>query len=42
MKTIYHHASVYTGQLPLVQAFVVQDGKFTFAGTNAEALELRQ
>ncbi|MGN0976479.1 MAG: amidohydrolase [Faecousia sp.] len=40
MKTIYHHAAVYTGQLPLVQAFVVQDGKFTFAGTDAEALKL--
>lgn len=38
MKTIYHHAAVYTGQLPLVQAFIVKDGRFSFAGTDAEAL----
>ncbi len=38
MKTIYHHAAVYTGQLPLVQAFIVENGRFSFAGTDAEAL----
>lgn len=38
MKTVYHNAAVYTGKLPLVQAFAVQDGRFTFAGTDAEAL----
>ena len=42
MKTIYHHAAVYTGQLPLVQAFIVEDGKFTFAGSNTQALALRE
>lgn len=41
MKTIYHHAAVYTGKLPLAQAFIVKEGKFTFVGSNAEALSLR-
>ena len=40
MKTIYHNALVYTGQLPLRQAFLVEDGKFSFVGTDAEALSL--
>ena len=26
MKTIYHNGKVYTGQLPLQQAFIVEDG----------------
>lgn len=38
MKTIYHNALVYTGQLPLQQAFIVEDGKFSFVGTDEEAL----
>ncbi|MBR6569984.1 MAG: amidohydrolase [Clostridia bacterium] len=38
MKTIYHHASVYTGQLPLQQAFIVENDRFVFAGSNEEAL----
>lgn len=38
MRTIYHHASVYTGQLPLQQAFIVEDGRFVFAGSNEQAL----
>lgn len=38
MRTIYHNAAVYTGKLPLAQAFLVEDGKFSFVGTNAEAL----
>lgn len=41
MKTIYHHAAVYTGKLPLAQAFIVEEGKFTFVGSNAEVLSLR-
>ena len=40
MKTIYHNGAVYTGTLPLAQAFAVKDGKFTFAGSNADALAL--
>ena len=38
MRTIYHNAQVYTGQLPLQQAFVVEDGRFVFAGSNENAL----
>ena len=37
MKTLYYNGAVYTGALPLVQAFVVEDGLFTFAGSDAEA-----
>ena len=37
MKTIYKNGAVYTGELPLVQAFAVENGKFIFAGSNAEA-----
>ena len=29
MKTIYKNGAVYTGKLPLVEAFAVEDGKFT-------------
>lgn len=39
MKTIYYNGQVYTGDLPLVEAFVVEDGKFTFAGSTQEAME---
>ena len=38
MRTIYYGGAVYTGVLPLAEAFVVEDGKFTFAGSNEEAL----
>ena len=38
MKTIYHNGVVYTGQLPLQQAFVVEDGRFSYVGTDAVAL----
>ena len=37
MRTIYHGGRVYTGSLPLAEAFVVEDGRFVFAGTNEEA-----
>lgn len=40
MKTIYHNGKVYTGVLPLIEAFVVEDGVFQFAGSSAEALAL--
>ena len=40
MKKIFFGGRVYTGQLPLVEAFAVEDGRFTFAGSNADALEL--
>ena len=38
MKTIYYGGIVYTGKLPLAEAFVVEVGKFLFAGSNEEAL----
>ncbi len=40
MKTVYYNGRVYTGTLPLVQAFAVEDGKFTFVGSNEEAKAL--
>ena len=42
MKTVYYNATVYTGSMPTVQAFVVEDGQFTFAGSNEDALALLQ
>ena len=38
MKTAYHHGKVYTGTLPLQQAFIVEDGKFLCVGSNTEIL----
>ena len=40
MKTIYYNGRVYTGKLPLVQAFAVEGDKFTFAGSDEETLAL--
>ncbi len=37
MRTIYYNASVYTGALPLQEAFGVEANRFFFAGTNEEA-----
>lgn len=42
MRTIYYNGSVYTGDLPLVQAFVVENGTFLFAGTSEEARAMAQ
>jgi len=38
VKTIFHHGKVYTGTLPLQEAFVVEDDRFLFAGSNEDAL----
>ena len=38
MKTAYFGGVVYPGSLPLQQAFLVEDGKFTAVGTNEEIL----
>lgn len=38
MKTIYYNASVYTGTLPLQEAFGVEDSHFFFAGSNEDAM----
>jgi len=40
MKTIYTGGKVYTGALPLVSAFAVEDGRFLFAGSDEEAKAL--
>ncbi len=40
MRTIYYNAKVYTGTLPLMEAFIVEDGRFTFAGSSCDALAL--
>lgn len=42
MKTIYYNGQVYTGSLPLVQAFIEEEGKFTFSGTSQEALKQKE
>ena len=41
MKTIYYNGAVYTGTLPLADAFGVEDDRFFFAGTNEEARHIR-
>ena len=40
MKTIYFNGNVYTGDEALVSAFAVENGKFVFAGSDAEAKAL--
>ena len=42
MKTIYTGGRVFTGALPLKEAFIVENGRFTAVGTDAEMLALRQ
>jgi len=42
MKTIYHNGAVYTGELPLSEAFVVCGDRFTFVGRSRDALALRE
>ena len=37
MRTIYYNAAVYTGTLPLVEAFGVEEDVFFFTGSNADA-----
>ena len=36
MKTIYKNGAVYTGKLPLVEAFAVEDGKICFSPEAAQ------
>ena len=42
MKTIYYNGAIYTGALPLAEAFIEEDGRFVFAGTSRQALEHQQ
>lgn len=39
MKTIYYNAAVYTGTLPLQEAFGVENDCFFFVGTNMDAMQ---
>lgn len=41
MRTIYYNAKVYTGALPLQEAFIVENDSFIFAGSSKDALALR-
>ena len=38
MKTIYHNGKIYTGKLPLQQAFIVEDGHFSLVGSDSQIL----
>lgn len=40
MKIAYCNAKVYTGQLPLQQAFLVENDRFVFVGSNTQVLAL--
>ncbi len=40
MKTVYLNGRVYTGSLPLVESFAVEDGRFVFAGGNEQGAAL--
>ena len=40
MKTIYYNGQVYTGQLPLAEAFIVEGHQFSFVGSTLDALAL--
>ena len=39
MRKAYYNAAVYTGELPFAEAFIVDQGKFVFVGSNEEVLE---
>lgn len=42
MKTIYKNGAVYTGKLPLVEAFAVEDGKFVSPEAAQRQMPLQQ
>lgn len=42
MRTIFLGGKVFTGALPLTEAFIVENGRFLAAGTDEEMLALRQ
>jgi len=41
MKTVYYNGCVYTGTLPLADAFIVEGDRFRFVGSSEEALGQR-
>lgn len=40
MKTLYYNGTVYPGALPAVSAFAVENGRFCFAGSDADGFSL--
>ena len=42
MKTIFYGGKVYTGVLPLAEAFAVEDDRFLFSGSSADAMKLAE
>lgn len=42
MKTIYYGGSVFTGALPLREAFAVEEGQFFAVGSNEEILGMKE
>lgn len=41
MQQIYYNGQVFTGELPLCQAFAVKDGLFTAVGSNEDVIALK-
>ena len=42
MKTIFFNGKIYTGELPLKSAFIVENGRFAAVGSDEEMLELSE
>lgn len=42
MRTLYYNGRIYTGQLPLQEAFVVEDGRFAAVGRREEMAAEKQ
>jgi len=40
LKHAFYNGRVYTGELPLQEAFMVEDGRFTFVGSTREVLAM--
>ena len=40
MRHAFYNGLVYTGQLPLQQAFLVEDGRFAFVGDSSDVLAM--
>ena len=38
MQTVYYNGIVYTGDMPCKEAFIVEDGRFTYIGNSQEVL----
>ena len=39
MRVVFYNGNVYTGELPLVSAFIVEDGRFTDVGSDEAILK---